>query len=525
MRKRADQRPYQVWMTGQIVKLKYVALWAEQGLGKTAATLFAMNDLIASGTIKKWIVVAPLLVAETTWPDEIAEWKELRHLKYSVITGTEKERIAALNSSAPIHIINRENLIWLFNHLQGKFPYEGMVYDESSRLKSGQLRTKPAFARLKSEIAELVVTRQTAVAQNDDPWKEDLDHEAYGLLGYPQALMDTLRSIEKGINDRQYQMKPRITEFGVVNKMRDMLKAVVQLTGTPAPQGVIDLWGQIYILDRGKRLQSSKNQYITRYFNVNPYSRKVTPRPESFNLIMSKVKDVAFSLRSDDYLTLPERIPNVVKVKLPDRVMEQYKELEREFVLDEYDIEAVNQGVLTCKLLQLCNGSIYRGEEKEIIEIHDAKLDALELVVEQAKGQPILLAYEFQFDLLKIRKRFPKAVILNQESNVVKKWNSGSIPLLITHPASAAYGLNMQMGGCTSVWYGLTWSLELYQQFNKRLHRSGQKNKVVIHHILAEGTYDERQFKVLSEKGATQDSVTAAVRAVIPSMEDLDSPI
>lgn len=516
MRLRSEQRPYQVWMTGQIVELKYVALWAEQGLGKTAATLFGVSDLIDSGEVLKWLVVAPLLVAETTWPDEIAEWKELKHLKYSVITGTEQQRIAALNSKAPVHIINRENLIWLFNHLQGKFPYEGLVYDESSRLKSGQVRTKPAFTRLKSEIAELVVTRQKAIASNDDPWKLLLDHEAYNLLGYPAALRETLLSIENGIDDRQYQMKPRITEFGVVNKMRDKLKAVVQLTGTPAPQGLLDIWGQIYILDRGQRLHTSKNQYITHYFNVNRYSRKIDPRPESFKIVTEKVKDIAFSLRSDDYLTLPKRINNVVKVKLPEKVMEQYKEFEREFVLDEYDIEAVNQGVLANKLLQLCNGSIYRGEEKEIIEIHDAKLDALELIVEQARGQPILLAYEFQFDLLKIRKRFPKAVILNQESNVVKKWNSGSIPLLITHPASAAYGLNMQKGGCTSVWYGLTWSLELYQQFNKRLHRSGQNHNVVIHHILAEGTYDERQFQVLSDKGATQDSVTAAVRAVIP---------
>lgn len=525
MRKRSDQRPYQVWMTQQIVDLKYVALWAEQGLGKTAATLFGMLDLINSGEVEKWIVVAPLLVAETTWPDEIAEWGELRHLKYSVITGTEKERIAALNSSAPIHIINRENLIWLYKYLQGRFPYEGMVYDESSRLKSGQLRTKPPFTRLKSEIAELVVARQLAISQNDDPWLETMDAEAYTLFGLPESLAATLKSIEQGIDDRQYQMKPRITEFGVVNKMRDTLKAVVQLTGTPAPQGLLDIWGQVYILDRGQRLHTSKNQYITRYFNVNPYSRKTTPRPESFNIVMSKVKDIAFSLRSEDYLTLPERIDNVVKVKLPERVMEQYKEFEREFVLEDYDIEAVNQGVLACKLLQLANGSCYKNDSKEVVEIHDAKLDALELIVEQAQGKPILLAYEFQFDLLKIRKRFPKAVILNQESNVVKKWNSGSIPLLITHPASAAYGLNMQMGGCTSVWYGLTWSLELYQQFNKRLHRSGQQNQVVIHHILAEGTYDERQFKVLSEKGATQDSVTAAVRATIPSMGSLGDPI
>lgn len=516
MRQESDLRPYQQWMRSKITELLYVALWAEQGLGKTAASLYAVNDLIASGKVTHWLVVAPLLVAETTWPDEIGEWKELRHLRYSVVTGTEKQRIAALNEQTPIKIINRENLIWLHKHLNGKFPFDGLVYDEASRLKSGEMRTKPSFARIKTEIAELVALGQSITANNDDPWRKLLDDDAYQMLGHPAHVREALADIDQQILVKQRSMKPRITEYGVVNKMRDGLKAVVQLTGTPTPQGLIDLWGPIYILDRGLRLHTSKNQFITRYFDVNRYNYKVTPRQGSYEIVMDKLKDIAFSLRSDDYLTLPDRIDNIVKVKLPEKAMAQYRELEREFVLEEHDIEAVNQGVLACKLLQLANGSIYRGEEKEVIEIHDAKLDALEMIVEQAQGKPVLVAYEFQFDLLKIKKRFPKAVVLNKESDVVRKWNSGKIQLLVTHPASAAYGLNMQHGGCISVWYGLTWSLELYQQFNKRLHRSGQKNSVVIHHILAEGTFDERQYKALSTKGATQDSVTNAVRVAIP---------
>lgn len=517
MRSEAELRRYQGWMRKKIVELLYVALWAEQGLGKTAATLFAIKDLMESGKVKTWLIVAPLLVAETTWPDEIAEWEELKHLRYSVVTGTENERIQALMERTPIKIINRENLIWLYQHLKGNFPFEGLVYDEASRLKSGEVRTKPSFARLKTEIADLVVEGQRIVQDNDDPWRELLDADAYKLLGEPFAVRQALVNIDNKILAKQREMKPRITEFGVVNKMRDSLKAVVQLTGTPTPQGLIDLWGPIYILDRGLRLHTSKNQYITRYFDVNRYNRKVTPRPGSHDLVMEKLKDIAFSLRSDDYLTLPKRIDNIVKVKLPPKAMAQYRELESEFVLEEHDIEAVNQGVLTCKLLQLANGSLYRGDEKEVIEIHDAKLDALEMIIEQAQGRPVLVAYEFQFDLLKIKKRFPKAVVLNQESDVVRKWNSGQIQLLVTHPASAAYGLNMQKGGNISVWYGLTWSLELYQQFNKRLHRSGQNNAVVIHHILAEGTFDERQYKALNIKGATQDSVTDSVRIRIPT--------
>ena len=192
--------------------------------------------------------------------------------------------------------------------------------------------------------------------------------------------------------------------------------------------------------------------------------------------------------------------------------MAQYKEFEREFVLEEHDIEAVNSGVLTGKLLQLSSGSIYRGPEKEVIEIHDQKLDALEIIIAESQSKPVLVAYEFQFDMVRIKKRFPNAVILNEESNVVKKWNAGKIPLLLTHPASAAHGLNMQHGSNICIWFGLTWSLELYQQFNKRLHRSGQKECVIIHHIVATGTFDETQLAALNSKGATQDSVTEAVR-------------
>lgn len=517
MRTAAELRHYQKWMIAKIIELLYVALWAEQGLGKTVASLFAIKALMESGQVKTWLIVAPLLVAETTWPDEIAEWKDLKGLRYSVVTGTEKERIAALQSGAPIHIINRENLLWLHQHLKGRFPYEGLVYDEASRLKSGQVRTKPPFDRLKSEIADLVAQGLLVRSQNQDPWLHLIDNDAYvNLLGYPQDVQASLTNIDTQITARQKAMKPRMTEYGVVSKMRDTLKAVIQLTGTPTPQGLIDLWGPMYILDRGERLYTSKNQFLTRWFDKNPYSRKITARPGSHDMVMARLKDIAFSLKSDDYLTLPPRIHNIVKVKLPEKAMRQYRELESEFVLEEFDIEAVNSGVLTGKLLQLCNGSIYRGVEKEIIEIHDAKLDALELIIEQAQGQPVLVAYEFQFDLLKIKKRFPKAVILNEESEVVKKWNAGKIPLLITHPASAAYGLNMQKGGNISVWYGLTWSLELYQQFNKRLHRSGQTNSVIIHHILAEGTFDEIQMKSLNSKGATQDSVTEAVRVVLP---------
>ncbi len=510
MRREADLRHYQEWMAAKAVELRFIALWADPGLGKTASSLTAMVRLLKSGAVTKWLVVAPLLVAETTWPDEIAEWAHTVNLKYSVLTGTAAERTAAAMSPAPVHIINRENLLWLYKLHNGNLPYDGLVYDEASRLKEGKVRTKPPVEKIKNEIAQIATEHTLALRAGDsDP---RLDEEANTLLGMTVALAKKLCGLRSQITACERKLVPRITEYGVINKLRMNLNAAILLTGTPAPNGLIDLWGPIYILDRGKRLYTSKNQFLTRWFDRNKYTFKTTPHPFALDQITDKLKDICFSLRSDDYLTLPPVIHNTVKVHLSDEVMSKYKELESEFVLEEHDIEAVNSGVLTGKLLQLANGSCYRGDEKEIIEIHDQKVDALEILIAESGGKPVLVAYEFQFDLVRIKKRFPNAVVLNEESNVVKKWNAGKIPLLLTHPASAAHGLNMQHGSNICIWFGLTWSLELYQQFNKRLHRSGQKETVMIHHIVASGTFDDVQLAALNSKGATQDSVTEAVR-------------
>lgn len=513
MRLRRDMRRYQRFMVDKAVQLFFIALWAEPGLGKTISALTAMIDLLFEEKVTRWLVVAPKLVAETTWPDEIAEWEHTRNLRYSVIVGTAEERAHAARSDAPVHIINRENLIWLWNHNKKDLShYDGLVYDEADRLKEGKQKSVPPINRIKGEIGLLVVENAIVSRKADK-----LDEEGRELTGVVAWAEERVAAIKASINAWQAKLIPRITEFGVIMKMRPHLNSVIELTGTPSPNGLEDLWGPAYVLDQGRRLQTSKNQFYTRYFSYNKYKRTYTPHDFAFDMIMSKLKDCCFALKSDDYLQLPPITRNVIRVKLEDDVMRKYKELEREFVLEEHDIEAVNSGVLTGKLLQLANGSVYRGPEKEEIEIHDTKLDALETLIRELNGKPLLVAYEFQFDLRRLKKRFPHGVVLKEEPDVVRKWNAKKIPLLFTHPGSAAYGLNMQTGGHHTCWFGLTWSLVLWLQFNKRLHRSGQTERVFVHCIIATGTFDERQLLALNSKGATQDSVTEACKAIIPN--------
>lgn len=463
----ADLREYQRWMVKTIKKRAKVYLGAEMGLGKTGATLKAIVDLLAEGAISRVLIVAPLYVAEETWPEEIQKWEFARHLRYRIVTGTEPERIAALREGpCEITIINRENLLWLLRKLGRKrWRFDMIVYDEASRLKRGATWSKPN-------------TRKDGT-----------------------------------------KSQPRMTELGVLNAVRETTKYLVELSGTPSPNGLIDLWGPIYAIDGGRRLGTSITAYKRRWFREDRWTQKVEPFDHSHREILSAIDDVFYSLKSEDYLNLPPLIEVDHAVKLSAREMDGYRELERESALEVMDrwgepevIEAVNNGVLTGKLLQYANGSLY-GADGTDHPIHTRKLDVLESIFEEAAGMPILVAYSFQFDKDAIRKRFPVARVFGESRSDKRDWNAGKIPMLVIHPASAGHGLNFQFGSNIAVWYGLTWSLELYQQFIKRLWRSGQKeDRVFLHRILARGTADYDVLRALTRKGATQDSITDAVR-------------
>jgi len=460
-RERSELRPSQRYLADTIVDIPTTLIVVPMAWGKTAAALTAIRRLLDSFRSRRALVVAPLRVAENTWPEEIRAWRHTRVMSFSVLTGSAEERVRAARTDSEIHIINRENLRWLVEFWGNDWPYDLLVYDESSRLKGGRRRTKGGK-----------------------------------------------------------KTKPRLSEFGSLAQVRRRMDRVVELTGTPSPNGLIDLWGQSYILDLGQRLGTSRTAFERRWFDSDYMGFTLTPKAHAHDEIMGLMSDVMIGLRPDDHLELPEVVHNVIKVKLPPAAMSEYRRFERTLVSEIYDVEAVSRGVLTNKLLQFANGSMYRSIEgsepprREIVPIHDAKLVALDSVIEEACGNPVLVAYSFRFDLDKIRSRYKYAVVFDEEPNFVSNWNKGKIKLGLAHPASIGHGLNLQAGGNIACWYGLPWSLELYQQFNMRLPRPGQKkDKVFLHHIVAEGTADEDVLTNLNCKGATQDDITSAVRS------------
>lgn len=307
--------------------------------------------------------------------------------------------------------------------------------------------------------------------------------------------------------------------FRALRKVRPLIRRIVGLTGTPASNGLIDLWAQIYLLDRGERLGQTLTGYRNRYFVPGRRNQNVIfewlPKPEADAAIYVKLSDICVSMSAADWLQLPERIDRVVPVQLPPAARAEYKQLERDRLipLAEGDVVAGEAAVLANKLLQLANGAVY-DELHGVHEVHEAKLEALEDLIEAANGQPVLVFYAYKHDLARIQQRFPVARKLDTSDDIAA-WNAGEISLLLAHPASAGHGLNLQAGGHIVVWFGLTWSLELYQQANARLHRQGQEHAVIVHHIIAEDTLDEQVMKVLSGKAAGQEALMEAVKARI----------
>lgn len=456
-------RSYQRYLADKIVELPFLLGAAEMSLGKTGATLTGVKRVLVENPKWRCIIVAPLEVAKNTWPDEIHEWEHLKDLTYTVVCGDAKQRRAALAVDAQLTMINRENLQWLLKEIGGKsgWRWQVLVYDESSRLKGFTKRTKG------------------------------------------------------GENT-----KPQLSEFGVLCNVRSQIEKVIELSGTPSPNGLYDLGGQARILfGPSSPLGENKNQFEKRFFDKNQYTFEIKPKLGAEDVIMDHLKPVMIGLRSEDYIDLPPRHFNPVYIKLTPKLMAQYRTFEETLYAQDYDVEAVNKGVLTNKLLQMASGGLYRTDEtrdppvREVIAVHEMKIDKLRSIVAEAAGQNILVAYRYQFEKAQIRRAFNSAVFFDEDPNFVKNWNAGKINLGVAHPASIGHGLNLQHGGHIQVWMGPVWSLELWDQFNRRLARPGQKaHTVFIHVIMARGTEDERQYADLQSKGITQDRITERVR-------------
>ncbi len=307
--------------------------------------------------------------------------------------------------------------------------------------------------------------------------------------------------------------------FKAMKKVRPLVSRIVGLTGTPAPNSLLDLWPQMYLMDMGQRLGRFIGGFRERFFTPDKRNREIIysykPREGAEEAIYSLISDICISMKAVDYLDMPELIMNRVEVSMDSREQKIYDDFQRDMVVNLHgeELDAVNAAVLSGKLLQMANGAVY-GENHKVLRIHDRKLDALEDLVEAANGKPLLVAYWYEHDLQRIKARFKTARCIDTTKDI-DDWNAGRIPLALIHPASAGHGLNLQDGGCTIVWFGLTWSLELYQQLNARLWRQGQKHTVVIHHIVTKGTHDEDVLQALECKDTRQTALIDAVRARI----------
>ncbi|MDG3144572.1 DEAD/DEAH box helicase [Streptococcus suis] len=446
---------YQVVAKDFIIGHPNAAVILDMGMGKTATTLSAVNELMFDRfEVTKVLVIAPLRVANTVWSDEIEQWAELRHLRYSKIVGTPKQRKVALQKDADVYIVNRENLPWLVEQCSPYFKWDMVVIDELSSFKSWQSKRFKAFMA-----------------------------------------------------------------------MRPYMKRIVGLTGTPSSNGLMDLFAEFKVIDGGERLGRFIGEFCSRYFEEGRRNGNIVyeyiPMDYAESQIQDKISDITISMKALDYLDMPELISTKKLVRMSEKEKEKYSQFKKEYVLTELDgleVTAANAASLTNKLVQLSNGAVY-SDNHTVVPLHEQKLDALEDILESANGEPVLVAYWFKHDLARIIGRLEKlkvkSRVLKTEEDI-REWNKGNVPVGLLHPAGAGHGLNLQKGGHHLVWFGLTWSLELYQQTNARLWRQGQESEtVVIQHIVTEGTIDEEILKALENKDAQQERLIVAVKAQV----------
>lgn len=450
---------YQEYCIDKVLELNNVGLFLDMGLGKTIITLMAIKELkFHRFQANKILVVAPKKVAEGTWQLEKDKWEETKSLRVSTAIGTEKQRLRALYTRADVYIINRENVTWLVDHYKNDWPFDMVVVDEFSSFKN-----------------------------------------------------------------------PKAKRFLSLVSVKPHIKRLVGLTGTPSPNSLADLWSQIFLLDGGERLGKKYSGFRERYFDPGQRNGYVvfnyTAKKGSEESILAKISDICVSMKAEDYLSLPEAIEHEIPVILDAKAQKAYNDLEKKMVL-EIDsgevIDAVSAAALSNKLLQLSNGAIY-DEGHNWHEVHSAKIEAFIETIESLNGKPALVFYNFQHDkdrILEALKKLKIRVRVYKSVEDQKDWNDGKIDVLLTHPASSAYGLNLQAGGSHIIWFGLNWNYELYTQANKRLHRQGQKETVFIHHLVVKDSRDEDVMEALRRKEDVQNYVLESLKARIEKYKE-----
>lgn len=452
-------RDYQQAIIEHIALHERCNVWAGMGTGKTSSTLTALDALTLLDDPFPALVLAPLRVAQSTWPSEVSKWAHLAGLKVRAAVGETNARVAALHAGADLVATNYEQVPWLVDHWGDRWPYKTVIADESTRLKSFRLRQGGVRAQALGKVAHKHVRR----------W--------------------------------------------------------VNLTGTPAPNGLLDLWGQSWFLDAGQRLGRTFNAFENRWFaskqvGASPHARQLTALPGAQAEIEQRLADLTITVRASDFLDLPPLVENVIEVELPPSARRHYRELEREMftvLAGGTEVEAFNAAAKTMKCLQAANGALYVDDQGTWKELHDAKIDALASVVEEAAGNPVLVAYHFKSDLARLQRAFPQARTLDADPRTIEAWNLGRIPLLLAHPASAGHGLNLQDGGNIIVFFSLNWNLEEHEQIIERIGptrqaQAGYDRPVYVHRIVARDTVDELVLMRLQSKASVQQVLLEAMK-------------
>lgn len=451
---------YQLTAINHVINVPKCGLFLDMGLGKTVSTLTAIKELKYNRfQVNKVLIIAPKKVAEGTWSKEKDKWNHTKDFRVSLVLGSQQKRIKALSVNADLYIINRENIPWLVDYLRNDWYFDTVVIDESSSFKNS-----------------------------------------------------------------------RSKRFKALKMILPKINRLIELTGTPSPNGVEDLWAQIYLLDQGTRLEKYITHFRAKYMEPNKRNRSqifdYKIKDGVYDSIINKISDICISMKSEDYLELPDLSYNEIPVILNDKARRDYDKMERDFVLElegaEDEITAVNAAALSNKLLQISNGAVY-DSTGIYTEVHDAKIEAFLELVERLQGKSLLVFYNFQHDRDRIKRALEKSDLVVKELKTTQDeddWNAGKIDILLTHPASAAYGLNLQEGGNRVCWFGLSWNLEHYQQANKRLHRQGQKEKVIIHHLVTQGTRDEDVMRALDNKAGVQEEIMQSLKARIKKVKE-----
>jgi SNF2 family DNA or RNA helicase len=452
-RKDFTPRPYQQMITGHALDIDRSAIWAGMGLGKTISTYNALDAMFLAGEDAPALVIAPLRVARTTWPEEARKWSHLRHIDVMPIVGSEAERRMALNHDASVYTTNYDNLVWLIEHLGDRWPFRTVVCDESTRLKGFRLRQGTKRAKALSKIAHTKIKR------------------------------------------------------------------FIELTGTPSPNGLADLWGQIWFIDGGERLGRSFDAFRQRWFQKSFDGFSYDPLPHAQAEIQDKLRDVCLTIEAKDWFDLREPIINNIYVDMPAKARKHYADMERAMFaeIEGHGVEAFNAASRTIKCLQFANGAAYVDDRQNWKEIHDEKLQALDDIIEESAGAPVLVAYHFKSDLARIQRAFPQARVLDANPKTIADWNEGKIQILLAHPASAGHGLNLQDGGNILVFFGHWWNLEERLQIIERIGptrqmQAGHDRPVFIHNIIARDTVDELVIERVETKREVQDILLSAMK-------------